>query len=88
MLQKLEAGASDFPFGGGGSEARREQNFKAFTADRMQKAGAPEGQLATPENLDNLHMALGNQFNELDVAAGSISARQPAHAVPGGAECR
>jgi hypothetical protein len=64
-LAKLEAGAGDIPFGGGGAEVPREANSRAFTASLMEKTGAPPGQIATPENLNAVHEALGAQFQAL-----------------------
>lgn len=66
-LQKLEAAASDIPLrlGGGDAEVSREANSRAFTAALMEKAGALPGQIATPENLNAVHEALGNQFSAL-----------------------
>ena len=64
-LQKLEAAISDIPFAGGGANAARVENNKAFTAAMMEKAGAPPGQIATPENLNALHASLGDQFDAL-----------------------
>lgn len=64
-LQKLEAAISDIPFAGGGANAARVENNKAFTAAMMEKAGAPPGQIATPENLNALHQSLGDQFDAL-----------------------
>lgn len=64
-LGKLEAAAGDIPFGGGGAEVPREANSRAFTAALMEKAGAQPGQIATPENLSNLHSDLGAQFDAL-----------------------
>jgi hypothetical protein len=63
-LAKLEAAASDIPFGGGGAEAAREANSRAFTQAILGKAGI-EGELANPETLAAANDALGNRFGEL-----------------------
>jgi hypothetical protein len=64
-LQKIEAGISDIPFAGGGANAARIENNKAFTAAIMEKAGAPPGSDASPASLNAAHEALGAQFDAL-----------------------
>jgi hypothetical protein len=83
-LSKLEAAASDIPFGGGGAEVPSETNSRAFTAALMEKAGAPRGQIATPENLNALHESLGDQFDALG-ARNSITIDPQLRAEIGGA---
>jgi hypothetical protein len=63
-LAKLEAAASDIPFGGGGAEAAREANSRAFTQAILGKAGI-EGELANPETLAKGYEALGDRFKTL-----------------------